>query len=100
MPIYKIKKQIMKNLSFTFPKHIFREHLYVTYHIYRYKQYITNIKILRILITITTTAIMLVINNKNDGIDNNIIIITITRKRKKQRKLHIDFHTYLHAENL
>ena len=43
---------------------------------------------------------MLVINNKNDGIDNNIIIITITRKRKKQRKLHIDFHTYLHAENL
>ena len=43
---------------------------------------------------------MLVINNKNDGIDNNIIIITITRKRKKQRKLHIDFHTYLHDENL
>ena len=60
MPIYKIKKQLMKNLSFTFPKHIFREHLYVTYHIYRYKQYITNIEIL-ILITIITTAVMLVI---------------------------------------
>ena len=76
MPIYKIKKQIMKNLSFTFPKHIFREHLYVTYHIYRYKQYITNIKIVRILITITATVIMLVINNNNDI--NNTIIITIT----------------------
>ena len=79
MPIYKIKKHIMKNLLFTFPKHI-----YVTYHIYRYKQYITNIKIL-ILITITITTIMLVINNNNDDISNNIII-TITKK-KKQRKL-------------
>ena len=54
MPIYKIKEQIMKNLLFTFPKHIFTEHLYVTYHICRYKQYLTDIKILRILITITS----------------------------------------------
>ena len=76
MPIYKIKEQVMKNL-FTFPKHIFIEHLYVTYHIYRYKQYITNIKIVRILITITTTVIMFVINNNTADI-NNIIIITIT----------------------
>ena len=75
MPIYKNKDQIMKNL-FTFPKHIFIEHLYVTYHIYRYKQYITNIKIVRILIAITATVIMLVINNNNDI--NNTIIITIT----------------------
>ena len=63
MPIYKIKEQIMKNLLFTFPKHIFTEHLYITYHTYRYKQYVTNTKIGRILITITTTAIRLVINN-------------------------------------
>ena len=35
-------------IIFTFPKHIFTEHLYITYHIYRSKQYITNIKILTI----------------------------------------------------
>ena len=94
MPIYKIKEQIMKNLLFTFPKHIFTKHLYITYHIYRYKQYITNIKILRILITITTTAMMLVVNN-NDNINNNnnnnnnnnkIIITTITATKNKIRK--------------
>ena len=60
MPIYKIKEQIMKNLLFTFPKHIFTEHLYVTYHIYRYKQYLTDIEKLRILITITSNHV----NNK------------------------------------
>ena len=64
MPIYKIKEKIMRNLLFAFPKHIFTEHLYIAYHIYRYKQYITNIKILRILITITATVMMLVINSK------------------------------------
>ena len=58
MPIYKIKEQIMRNLLFSFPKHIFTEHLYITYHIYRYKQYITNIKIPSVLITITITAMM------------------------------------------
>ena len=57
MPIYKIKEQIMKNLLVTFPEHIFTEHLYITYHIYRYKQYITNIKILRILTTVTKETI-------------------------------------------
>ena len=67
------KEQIMRNLLFTFPKHIFTEHLYIPYHAYRYKHHITNIKILitiliRILITITTTVLMLVINN---NIDNN-----------------------------
>ena len=78
MPIYEIKEQIMKNLLFTFPKHIFTEHLHVTHQTYRYEQYITNIKMLRILITITTTANMLVIdNNNNKDINNNIIIITI-----------------------
>ena len=50
----------MKNLLFTFPKHIFTEHLYVTYHIYRYKQYLTDIEKLRILITITSNHV----NNK------------------------------------
>ena len=76
----------MKNLLFTFPKHIFTEHLYVSIiYIYRYKQYLTNIKILRILITIKTTEIMLVINNNDDN-NSNIIIITI-KKEKKQRKL-------------
>ena len=53
-------------------------------YIYRYKQYLTNIKILRILITIKTTEIMLVINNNDDN--NSNIIITI-KKEKKQRKL-------------
>ena len=78
MPIYEIKEQIMKNLLFTFPKHIFTEHLHVNYQTYRYEQYITNIKMLRMLITITTTANMLVIdNNNNKDINNNIIIITI-----------------------
>ena len=66
----------MKNL-FTFPIHIFTEHLYITFHIYKYKQYITNIKILGILITILTTTIILVINNiiinhnNNDNNNNN-----------------------------
>ena len=54
-------------------------------YIYRYKQYLTNIKILRILITIKTTEIMLVINNNDDN-NSHIIIITI-KKEKKQRKL-------------
>ena len=76
----------MKNLLFTFPKHIFTDHLYITYHIYRYKQYITNIYILRILIAITTWAIMLVINYNNDDFNNNIIIITITKKRKNENR--------------
>ena len=77
----------MKNLLFTLPKHIFTEHLYVTYdHIYRYKQYLTDIKILRVLITITKTAIMLVINNHNDDINNNIIIIITIKKRKEKKK--------------
>ena len=91
----------MKNLLFTLPKHIFTEHLYVTYHhIYRYKQYLTDIKILRVLITITKTAIMLVINNHNDDINNNIIIITIKkRKEKKKKQSSEDFRTYSHTKN-
>ena len=59
MLIYKInKEQIMKNL-FTFPKDIFTEHLYVTYHIYidRYKQYLTDIEKLRILTIITSNHV-------------------------------------------
>ena len=61
----------MENLVFIFPIHIFTKYLYITYHIYRYKQCITNIKILRILITITATEMMLVINNNNNNNDNN-----------------------------
>ena len=61
----------MRNLLFTFPKDIFTEHLYISYDIYRFKQYITNIKLLRILITIPTTAMMLVINNNNNNNNNN-----------------------------
>ena len=59
----------MRNLLFTYPKYIFTEHLYITYHIYRYKQYIINIKIIKILMTIIATSMMLVINNNN--INNN-----------------------------
>ena len=92
MPIYKIKEQIMKNLLFTFPEHIFTEHLYITYHIYIYKQYITNIKILRILITVTTTAVMLVIKNNNDNIKNNITI-TIAPKKKRNKESSEDLDT-------
>ena len=47
----------MKNLLFTFPKYIVTEHLYFTYHIYRYKQYLTDIEKLRILITITSNNV-------------------------------------------
>ena len=51
----------MKNLLFTFPKYIFTEHLYFTCHIiYKYKQYLTDIEKLRILITITSNHV----NNK------------------------------------
>ena len=57
MPIYKIKEQVIKNLLFIFPKYIFTEHLYFTYHIYRYKQYLTDIEKLRILITITSNHV-------------------------------------------
>ena len=56
----------MKNL-FTFPIHIFTEH----HHVCRYKQYLTNIKILTISIKIATTTMMLVINSKNNNINNN-----------------------------
>ena len=89
MPIYKIKEQIMRNLLFTFPKHIFTEHLYITYDIYRYKQYIINIKIIKVLITITATAMMLVINNNNTN-NNNYIQKKRTEKGKKShvKKLH------------
>ena len=78
--LFKICTQWILNLLLLllFPKHIFTEHLHVTHQTYRYEQYITNIKMLRILITITTTANMLVIdNNNNNDINNNIIIITI-----------------------
>ena len=67
MPIYKIKEEITRNLLFTFLKHIFTKHLYITWHIYRYKQYTANIKILRIPIIITVKAKMLVINNNNNN---------------------------------
>ena len=91
MAIYKIKEQIMKNLLFTFPEHIFTEHLHVTYQTYKYEQYITNIKMLRILITITTTANMLVIdNNNNNDINNNNYI---TKERKINKESSEDFHT-------
>ena len=70
MPIYKIKEQIMRNLLFLFPKHIFTEQLYITYHTYRYKQYIINIKIIKISLTILATAMILVRNN-NININNN-----------------------------
>ena len=61
----------MENLVFIFPIHIFTKHVYITYHIYRYKQCITNIKILRILITVTATGMILVINNNNKNNNNN-----------------------------
>ena len=62
----------MRKLLFTFLKHIFTKHLYFTCHIYRYKQCITNIKTLRIiLIIITRTAMILVINNNNNNNINN-----------------------------
>ena len=81
----------MKNLLFTFPEHIFTEHLPVTYQTYKYEQYITNIKMLRILITITTTANMLVIdNNNNNDINNNNYI---TKERKINKESSEDFHT-------
>ena len=70
--------------------------------IYRYKQYLTDIKILRVLITITKTAIMLVINNHNDYINNNIIIITIKKrkeKKKRNKESSEDFRTYSHTKN-
>ena len=73
MPIYKIKEQVMKNVLFTFPKYIFTENLYFTYHIYRFSQYLTDIEKLRILIIITSNHVILVINN-ND-INNNITTI-------------------------
>ena len=60
----------MKTL-FTFRVHIFIEHLHITYYIYRYKHYITNIKLLRTLKKITATAMMLVINNDNNNNNNN-----------------------------
>ena len=70
MPIYKIKEQIMSIPLFLFPKHIFTEHLYVTYHTDTYKQYIINIKIIKISKTISATAMILVTNN-NININNN-----------------------------
>ena len=56
------KEQIMTNLLFTFPKHIFTEHLYIPYHVYRYIKILITM-LIRILITIATTALMLIINN-------------------------------------
>ena len=96
MLIYKIKEQIMKNLLFTFPNRIFTEHLYIT-DIYRYKQYIANIKILRILLTITTTAMMLVMNNNNDNIDNNN---NYNKKKKKVKEKKKAQNTVTHTDML
>ena len=76
----------MRNLLFTFPKDMFTEHLCISYDIYRFKQYITNIKLLRILITITTTAMMLVINNNNNNNNNNYNCNKKNQKRKKKVK--------------
>ena len=78
-----LKEQKLRNPLFTFPKQIFTEHVYNTYHIYRYKQYIINIKIVRILITITATAMMLLINNNN--INNNNYNCSKKKKKKKQK---------------
>ena len=47
----------MKNVLFTFPKYIFTENLYFTYHIYRFSQYLTDIEKLRILIIITSNHV-------------------------------------------
>ena len=71
MPIYKSKEQRMRNLLFIFLKHIPIKHLCITCHIYRHKQYVTNIRILRILIIIATAAIILVIINNNNINNNN-----------------------------
>ena len=43
--------------------HVFTKHLYITCHIYRYKQYIAYTTILRTLITFTKTAMILIIND-------------------------------------
>ena len=50
---------------------IYLQNIYITYHIYRYKQYIINIKTVKILITITTTAMVLVTNYNNINNINN-----------------------------
>ena len=55
----------MWSLLFLFPKHIFTEHLYITYH----KQYIINIKLIKISIAISATKMILVTNN-NININN------------------------------
>ena len=68
--------------------------------IYRYKQYLTDIKILRVLITITKTAIMLVINNHNDDINNNIIIITIKKRKEKKKETKKAQKTFAHTHTL
>ena len=74
---------------------MFTEHLYISYDIYRFKQYITNIKLLRILITITTTAIMLVINNNNNNNNNNNY--NCSKKKIRERvKLRRLPHTLTH----
>ena len=77
---------MMENLVFIFPIHIFTKHVYITYHIYRYKQCITNIKILRILITVTATGMILVINNNNNN-NNNDNNNNYNKKIRKKRKI-------------
>ena len=61
-------------------------------YIYRYKQYLTNIKILRILITIKTTEIMLVINNNDDNNSNNN-----NYKKRKEIKKAQKILTHIHT---
>ena len=94
---------------------IYLQNIYITYHIYRYKQYIINIKIVKILITITTTAMVLVTNynninninnyncnnNKNKQTNKNKTKNRKGKKRgKKNQKNSEDFHIYSHAKKL
>ena len=60
--------------------------------IYRYKQYIINIKIVKILITITATAMMLVINNNS----NNYNCKKKTKKKMKGGEKAQKTSTYTH----
>ena len=78
MPMYKVKEQIMRNPLFTFLKQ------HILQNICRYKQYIINIKIVKILITITAAAVMVVINN---NINNNNYNCNKNKTKKTKKKL-------------
>ena len=67
--------------------------------IYRYKQYIINIKIVKISITITATAMMLVINNNNNyNCNNNNNNNNKSGGGEREKKSSEDFHIYSYAK--